>query len=83
MDGKTGDSKEDLMPKHLPEAPIANRSEKGPGGHHEIASDATHKKHPRRTKHFRAGRHGQYQAEHDEQRLLPRKTNEIAISRDR
>jgi hypothetical protein len=46
MDGKTGVSKEDLMPKHLPEAPIANRSEKGAGDHQESASDTTHKKQP-------------------------------------
>ena len=28
------------------QAAIANRSKKGPGDHHEVASDTTHKKHP-------------------------------------
>jgi hypothetical protein len=32
------------MTKHMPEAPAANRSDKGTGDHHEIASDATHVK---------------------------------------
>src|SRR5271165_5104241 len=40
---------EDHMSKHIPEAPIASRSEKGPGDHHEIASDTTHMKHPDRS----------------------------------
>ena len=31
------------MSKHMPEAPAANRSKKGPGDHHEVASDTTHK----------------------------------------
>jgi hypothetical protein len=43
---RTGISKERLMSKHIPEAPAANRSKKGPGNHHEAASDTTHKKHP-------------------------------------
>ena len=34
------------MTKHLPAAPIANRSNKGPGDQHEVASDATRDKHP-------------------------------------
>jgi hypothetical protein len=34
------------MTKHMPEAPIANRSKKGPGDHHEVGSDTTHEKHP-------------------------------------
>jgi hypothetical protein len=34
------------MAKHLPEPPAANRSQKGPGDHHEVAGDATHAKHP-------------------------------------
>ena len=33
------------MTKHMPEAPAANRSDKGTGDHHGIASDATHVKH--------------------------------------
>ena len=33
------------MSKHMPEAPIANRSKKGPGDQNEIASDTTHDKH--------------------------------------
>ena len=34
------------MTKPMPEAPAANRSDKGPGDHHEIASDTTRAKHP-------------------------------------
>jgi|GEM_PF-1273294 hypothetical protein len=34
------------MTKHMPEAPVANRSNKGPGDHHEIASNTTHEKRP-------------------------------------
>jgi hypothetical protein len=34
------------MSKHMPDAPIANRSEKGPGDHHEIASDTRQKRRP-------------------------------------
>ena len=34
------------MPKHMPAAPIANRSQKGPGDHQEVASDTIRKKHP-------------------------------------
>jgi hypothetical protein len=34
------------MSKHMPEVPIANRSKKGPGDHHEVPSDTTHNKHP-------------------------------------
>ncbi len=34
------------MSKHMPEAPIANRSQKGPGDHQEVASDTTHRKPP-------------------------------------
>ena len=34
------------MTKHIPEAPIANRSDKGPGDHHEVSSDTTHEKRP-------------------------------------
>jgi len=30
------------MTKHLPEAPAANRSNKGPGDLHEAAPDTTH-----------------------------------------
>ena len=33
------------MTKHLPEAPVANRSRKGPGDHHEVGSDTTQLKH--------------------------------------
>ena len=33
------------MTKHIPEAPVANRSKKGPGDHHEAGSDSTHEKH--------------------------------------
>ena len=29
------------MSKHMPQAPIANRSNKGPGDHHEVGGDAT------------------------------------------
>ena len=32
------------MTRHMPEAPAANRSDKGPGDHHEIASDTTREK---------------------------------------
>jgi hypothetical protein len=32
------------MSKHMPEVPIANRSKKGSGDHHEVVSDTTHKK---------------------------------------
>ena len=66
------------MPKHMPAAPIANRSQKGPGDHQEVASDTTSQEAPGRTEHFRAGRNGEHQAEHDKQGLLPRKANEIA-----
>jgi len=34
------------MTKHMPEVPVANRSKKGPGDHHEIVSDTTHEKRP-------------------------------------
>ena len=34
------------MTKPMPEAPVANRSRKGPGDRREVASDATHAKHP-------------------------------------
>ena len=34
------------MSKHMPEAPMANRSKKGTRDHNEVASDTTHKKHP-------------------------------------
>lgn len=34
------------MSKHMPEAPIANRSKKGTEDHNEVVSDTTHKKHP-------------------------------------
>jgi hypothetical protein len=34
------------MSKHLPEAPEANRSPKGPGDQHEGAIDSTQSKHP-------------------------------------
>ncbi len=34
------------MSKHMPDAPIANRSEKGPGDHHEVASDTRQKRRP-------------------------------------
>ena len=34
------------MTRRMPEAPVANRSGKGPGDQHEVASDATHAKHP-------------------------------------
>ena len=33
------------MSKHMPGMPIANRSKKGPGDHHEVASDTTRNKH--------------------------------------
>jgi len=34
------------MTKHMPETPVANRSPKGPGDPHEVASDTTRPKHP-------------------------------------
>ena len=34
------------MTNHLPPTPTANRSGKGPGDKHEVASDTTHAKHP-------------------------------------
>ena len=34
------------MTKHMPEAPVANRSKKGPGDHHEVGSDTTHENRP-------------------------------------
>ena len=34
------------MSKHMPEVPAANRSNKGPGDHHEVGSDTTHENHP-------------------------------------
>ena len=33
------------MSKHMPEVPIANRSNKGPGDHREVVSDTTKAKH--------------------------------------
>jgi hypothetical protein len=36
---------EAFMTKHLPEAPPANRSDKGPGDFHEPARDTAHAKH--------------------------------------
>ena len=69
------------MSKHMPDAPIANRSEKCPGDHHEVASDTRQKRRPDElsTADQQTGSHGQYHAEHDEQGFLPRKTHEIAI----
>ena len=34
------------MSKHMPDVPVANRSQKGPGDPHEPASDTTDAKHP-------------------------------------
>ncbi len=34
------------MSKHMPDTPTANRSEKGPGDHHEVASDTSQKRRP-------------------------------------
>ena len=34
------------MTKHMPEAPVANRSNKGPGDHHEVGGDTTVGKRP-------------------------------------
>ena len=34
------------MTKHTPDVPVANRSKKGPGDHHEVGSDTTHENHP-------------------------------------
>ena len=34
------------MTKHMPPSPVANRSKKGPGDHHEVGSDTTHEKRP-------------------------------------
>jgi hypothetical protein len=34
------------MSKHMPDVPPANRSTKGPGDHHDVASDTTPAKHP-------------------------------------
>ncbi len=34
------------MTKHMPEAPVANRSTKGPGDRHEAPSDTMPAKHP-------------------------------------
>jgi hypothetical protein len=39
------DFKGEIMSKRMPAAPIANRSQKGPGDTHEVASDTTHDKH--------------------------------------
>ena len=36
---RPGTQMEEVMPKHMPAAPIANRSQKGPGDHPEVASD--------------------------------------------
>ena len=36
------------MSKHMPDAPAANRSDKGPGDHHEVGGDTTGGKHPDR-----------------------------------
>ena len=30
----------------MPETPVANRSDKGPGDHHEAGADTTHEKRP-------------------------------------
>ena len=35
-----------FMTKHMPDAPAANRSNKGPGDTHEAANDTTPAKHP-------------------------------------
>jgi hypothetical protein len=32
--------------KHTPAAPVANRSKKGPGDHHQVGSHTTHEKRP-------------------------------------
>lgn len=34
------------MSKRMPEVPVANRSKKGPGDHHEVGSDTTHGERP-------------------------------------
>ena len=34
------------MTKHMPQAPVANRSKKGPGDHHEVGCDTTPEKRP-------------------------------------
>ncbi len=34
------------MSKHMPDVPVGNRSNKGPGDHQQVASDSTHAKHP-------------------------------------
>jgi len=34
------------MSKNMPEVPIGNRSTKGTGDQHEVASDTSHAKHP-------------------------------------
>jgi hypothetical protein len=34
------------MTKHMPPAPVANRSTKGTGDHHEVGSDTTHERRP-------------------------------------
>jgi hypothetical protein len=34
------------MGKHVPQAPVANRSKRGPGDHHEVDSDTTHERPP-------------------------------------
>ena len=71
------------MTKHMPQAPVANRSDKGPGDHHEVGSDTTHEKRPDDLERVRTGRHRQHQTEHDEQGLLPRPQNEIAARGER
>ena len=40
------------MSKHMPDVPPANRSTKGPGDHHDVASDTTPAKHPDELEHF-------------------------------
>ena len=63
------------MSKHMPEAPIAKGSRGPSGGWPRHNSQDT----PGRTEHFRAGRNGKYQAEDNEQGLLPWKENEVAL----
>ncbi len=34
------------MTKRMPDVPVANRSNKGPGDHHEVGGDTTHENLP-------------------------------------
>ena len=60
------------MTKHMPEAPAANRSKKGPGDHHEVGSDTTHENRPDDLNTSEQGRHRRHVREIADERFSQR-----------